>query len=86
MMQIMSELQAKYAPCARVDTDTVNCEVYHKILLGGDQLTVSRCRSAHMGRKNEVTPSQQLHGLVPVVEDWHAKQCFLEVCAFYIIL
>jgi L1 cell adhesion molecule like protein len=81
MMHIMKELQDRYVPKKVIDTPTLNCEVFHKVLMGGDQLTVARCRGAHMGRKNETTPSEQLRGLVPVIEDWHAKQCFLEVCA-----
>ena len=41
---------------------------------------MARARSAQMGRRNEVTPTQQLRGLVPVIEDWHARMAFLEVC------
>ena len=79
MILIMEELQDKYVPKHVVDTPQLNCERFHKILLGGDQLTVARCRSGQIGRRNEVQPSKQLRGLLPVVEDWHAKQCFLEV-------
>lgn len=80
-MSIMEELQEAYVPKFVVDTDELNCEHFHKLLLGGDQLTVARCRSAQHGRSNEVTPSEQLKGFVPCVEDWHAKQCLLEVHA-----
>ena len=59
-----------------MDTAEVNCEHFHKILFGGDQLSVARARGAQMERKNEDRPTRQLRGLVPVVEDWHGKQCF----------
>lgn len=73
MILIMEELQDKYVPKHVVDTPQLNCERFHKILLGGDQLTVARCRSGQIGRRNEVQPSKQLRGLLPVVEDWHAN-------------
>ena len=76
----MEELQEKYVPTHSVDTEMVNCECMHKVLFGGDQVTVARARSGQMGRRNEVTPTQQLRGLVPIVEDWHARMTFLEVC------
>ena len=82
MMHIMEELQEKYVPKHIIDTPELNCERFHKIIIGGDQLTVARCRAAQIGRRNEVHPTKQLRGLLPVVEDWHAKQCFLEVCRF----
>ena len=61
----------------------LNCECFHKIVIGGDQLTVARCRAAQIGHRNEVHLTKHLRGLLPVVEDWHAKQCFLEVCHFF---
>ena len=83
MMYIMEELQEKYVPMHIIDTSELNCECLHKIVIGGDQLTVTRCRAAQIGRRNEVHPTKHLRGLLPVVEDWHAKQCFLEVCHFF---
>lgn len=76
----MEELQEKYVPKHIIDTSQLNCERFHKIVIGGDQLTVARCRAAQIVRRNEIHPTKQLRGLLPVVEDWHAKQCFLEVC------
>ena len=52
---------------------------FHSILLGGDQLTVSRIRSAQAARLNSESGSGQLRGFMPVVEDWHAKLCLMEV-------
>ena len=52
---------------------------FHTILFGGDQLTAKRARGSQMIRSNSVTSSEQINGLLPTSEDWHAKLCFLEV-------
>jgi len=52
-------------------------ETFHQILLGGDQLTVARCRGSAAARSDSDTRKQRLHGLIPVSEDWHAK---LRIC------
>ena len=52
---------------------------FHPILVGGDQLTVARARSAIKVKVNSHTPSKRLSGIIPVVEDWHAKANFLGV-------
>ena len=49
------------------------------ILLGGDQLSTVMARRVISERQNSMTQEQCLKGLVPVVEDWHAKLCFLVV-------
>ncbi len=49
------------------------------ILVGGDQLTAARARSAIKGKMNGHTHPQALSGIVPVAEDWHAKANFLGV-------
>ena len=46
---------------------------------GGDQLTCARARSAKCHRQDSATPLEKLDGLEPVVEDWHAKMCLIEV-------
>ena len=51
----------------------------HKILFGGDQLTVARARGAKKSRKNSTTSDKRLEGLVPCIEDWHAKVILIEV-------
>lgn len=43
---------------------------YHTMLVGGDHLTVAHARGAS---------ELELGGIVAVAEDWHAKQCLLEV-------
>ena len=42
---------------------------------GGDQLTAARVRSSQKVRCNSHRGCDRLEGLVPVVEDWHAKGC-----------
>lgn len=51
----------------------------HQILLGGDQLTAARARNSIKGKMNSQTPSKQLQGIIPVMEDWHTKANFLGV-------
>ena len=51
----------------------------YKNLIGGDQLTVARVRGSAAARVDHQTKKDRLEGFVPVVEDWHAKQCLLKV-------
>lgn len=46
---------------------------------GGDQMTCARVRGSQRIRSNSERGVDRLQGVVPVTEDWHAKQCFLEV-------
>ena len=64
-------------------------EAYHQILFGGDQLTVARARGSISIRSDHrdgcipiCTRRDRLEGLVPITEDWHAKQCLLKVNIF----
>jgi len=50
---------------------------FHKILLGGDQLTAARCRGAAAVRSDHRTSLERLDGMVPVCEDWHAKRIYV---------
>lgn len=52
---------------------------FHTILFGGDQLTSKRARGSQMIRSNSVTSTEQINGLLPCTEDWHARLCLLEV-------
>ena len=54
-------------------------DVFHHILLGGNQLTVARARGSIAVREDYDSSKQRLDGLLPTVEDWHAKQCLLKV-------
>ncbi len=56
------------------------CETHlKKLSFGGDQLTMERLRSAIDCMCDSHTDSQRLEGLIPTIEDWHAKQCLMQV-------
>lgn len=42
-------------------------------------LTAARARESKAIRSNSIRGKDRLDGIIPVVEDWHAKLCFLEV-------
>lgn len=52
---------------------------FHRILVGGDQLTVARCRGSIAVRSDHRTSVDCLRGVTPVLEDWHAKRSYLMV-------
>ena len=62
---------------------TLVLDKFHYVLFGGDQLTVERAVGSKRERCNECRGTDRLEGLVPVIEDWHAKVCFLKVCNHY---
>lgn len=66
------------------DSDTSGTT--RRVLLGGDQLTVERARSAQAVRSQSETSLQRLEGLHPKVEDWHAIVNFYQVCCTCIVL
>ena len=87
MVSVLDEL-TKYVPAC----DTTNVfqlpdggqykvdgVVYHKVLLGGDQVTVARSRAAIRASSNSDKPRDRSEGFIPVIEDWHAKQVLLQV-------
>ena len=53
---------------------------FHTILFGGDQLTVARARGAQILRHTHDGAVHQLSGLLPVIEDWHARMTLVKVC------
>jgi len=57
---------------------SIDINLYHKLLLGGDQLTAARARGSCAARCDHEA-SQRLNGLIPVTEDWHAKMCYLKI-------
>ena len=88
-MSIMECLQ-KYVPHVRKTTsvpvpgksgeyEEVHHDFFHHILFGGDQLTKVRSEGAQSVRGNSPDKIGKLSGLVPVIEDWHAKQCLAGV-------
>ena len=58
----------------------MKCILNSKICAGGDQLTAERARGSQRISDNSRTGVERLEGLTPVVKDWHAKMCLLEVC------
>ena len=84
MIDILTEVQ-KYVPVKPVETvdeqtqKTVAADVFHTILIGGDQVTRRWVETAKDLRRNSTTPATELKGLMPICEDWHAKGIFLEV-------
>ena len=89
MVDIMSHLH-QYVPAATYTKTTLVCSTeetvehaaFHKILFGGDQLTVARARSSQKVMANSVSPVDSLHGLIPCAEDWHTKLNLLDVSYF----
>lgn len=61
------------------DFKLLNSEVFHRTLLGGDQLTAARTRSSCLARVDHGSSGKRLSGVLPVIEDWHAKMCYLKV-------
>lgn len=61
------------------EESTLKVDHFKHLLVGGDQLTVARIRSAQLVRQNSNTSSDRLEGMVPFIQDWHAKLCFLQV-------
>ena len=62
--------------------ENVDCteECYHRILFGGDQLTVCRARGAQSARTNDDVSDERFDGLIPVTEDWHARMTLESKC------
>lgn len=85
MVAIMEDLQ-KYVPHVTTtesvpipdcfdEQESVQRDFFHQVLFGGDQLIKVRAESAKRMRGNSHDGVEALRGLVPVIEDWHAKQC-----------
>lgn len=89
MIQILQHLQ-QYIPekeyedelCVPNQQELIKTTkvLQHKILLGGDQLTVARVRGAQTAMCNGIDAVKRLEGFIPVIQDWHAKVVLLEVC------
>ena len=57
----------------------IHSDKFHHILFGGDLLTAKRARGSQYTRSNSLRGKDRLEGFKPVVEDWHAKMCFIGV-------
>lgn len=64
----------------RAKAITVNIDHFNHILVGGDQLTVSRFHGSQGILHNCDNGGERGEGLIPVIEDWHTKMCFMKVC------
>ena len=63
----------------------VDEDSYHRILLGGDQLTTCRSRGARSVRRRDDATSERFNGLIPVTEDWHARMTLMRVSIITLI-
>ena len=61
------------------ETIDLHGDSLHYLLFGGDQLTVERACGSKKIRNNSERGIERLEGLVPVVEDWHARVALLKV-------
>ena len=66
-------------PLPNGETLTMDTTRFSPILFGGDQLTAARARGARNLRLNHDDPIDRFEGVIPVVEDWHARVHLLEV-------
>ena len=64
------------------DEDVLRDHRFHRVLLGGDQLTVARARSCQRGRGNSDSGMSKLSGVIPIAEDWHTAVILLTVSAY----
>ena len=51
----------------------------HRILVGGDQMTAARTRSAQDAKMNSESAVQRFGGFISMFEDWYAKAHFMAV-------
>ncbi len=92
MVSIMERLQ-HYVPHHRTtvnvqvpdseEFETLHRDYFCHTLFGGDHVTVARAIGAQRIRANSEDGLSRLKGLVPVVEDWHAKVCLLGVSIIF---
>ena len=70
-----------FQPAEGVADEPITCHIDHfsHTLIGGDQLTVARIRGCQNVQRNGESGRDRLEGLVPVIEDWHAKMCYMQV-------
>ena len=93
MVDIMTRLH-QYVPMSESFQDaaipdtsqtvTVAKASVYQILMGGNQLTAARARSALKDKANEDTPSLQLEGFVPVIEETGPQKSYSSryICAW----
>jgi len=52
----------------------LDSEVFHRTLLGGGPVAAARTRSC-LARVDHDSSGKKLSGVLPMIEDWHAKMC-----------
>ena len=52
---------------------------FFRILVGGDQLTASHIRGTQAQRRLQDKAVDRLEGVIPDVEDWHARMALMKV-------
>ena len=82
---MVEEVQECYVPSIDQTVQVTKARA-RPVLIGGDQLTVARARGAQKAKANATSPLGRLDGLVPMVEDWHAKVVLLGVSSIYLVL
>lgn len=92
MAKILEQFHTRYVPTNPSQetltlgdgtTRSIDRTEFHKLLMGGDQLTVARVRGTTALRMTHDTHLERLGGVVPVVEDWHGRLTFMKVATLY---
>ena len=88
MTEILDHYQS-YVPAVDCEVEIpekgiVQDKQFLTTLVGGDYLSVARCRGAQLIRSTSELTKFTLSGILPVAEDWHAKVCFMEVSYVYL--
>ena len=81
---LKQERQVQLSPTT--EREALHDHKFHRILLGGDRLTVARARSCQLGRGKSDSGISKLNGLIPVAEDWHAGVILLTVRTLHAII
>lgn len=94
MIDILQHLQC-YVPSKQVQREvtvpgtdeklTLDDHEFSTTLVGGDQVTVAHIRGAQLIRSNSESKLNGVAAVLPVVEDWHSKQCLLQVNGIHVI-
>ena len=91
MISILEHVN-KYVPVVpemaqdAVTNKPISADCVHQLLFGGDMLTRKRSETAIELRQGSTSTILKLKGIQPVCEDWHAKNCFMEVNKHFIWL